>query len=89
MNVRAKFRCIEKNNRTSIGGYGAAKPADTSEVKLQAVAGPENAPWSKYTPSGELRMQITNPEALSAFEVGVEYFIDITPVLALQVEAPL
>lgn len=82
MSVRAKFRCTEKLNRRSAGSYGAPSPADTSEVKFAAVSGPENAPWSKYTPSGELRMSITNPEALAAFEVGVDYYLDITPVPA-------
>ena len=79
MNVRAKFRCIEKSSRSSTSGYGDAKPVDTEEVTLVAVQGDENKEWSKWTPSGSLKMQINNPAALEQFVVGKDYFIDITP----------
>ncbi len=79
--VRAKFRCTEKTIRTSTGGYGEPKPVDTEEVKFQAVSGEENKEWSKWTPSGELRIQITNPAALAQFEVGKDYFLDFTPAV--------
>jgi hypothetical protein len=36
---------------------------------------PENESWSKYTPSGEIRMFITNPQAIAFFEVGQECFV--------------
>jgi hypothetical protein len=81
--VRAKFRCTKKT--TSASCYGlvppteAAKVAESEEVTLQAVMGEENKPWSKYTPSGELRMTINNPEAFAQFGVGKDYFIDFTP----------
>lgn len=32
-----------------------------------------NKDWSKYTPSGEVKMTITNPEAVSQFELGGVY----------------
>lgn len=79
MAVRAKFRCTEKLKRTSAGSYGTPQPADTEEVHLAAVMGDENKEWSRWTPSGQLRMTITNPQALDQFEVGKDYYLDISP----------
>jgi hypothetical protein len=80
MSVRAKFRCTEKTSRSSASGYGEKpQPVDTEEVTLVAVMGDENKEWSKWTPSGSLKMQINNPAALAAFEVGKDYFLDFTP----------
>ena len=45
-------------------------------VKLQAVNGAKgtaNAQWSKYTPSGELSITITNPGAIEQFSIGEVY----------------
>jgi hypothetical protein len=53
------------------------------EVQLQPVfSGKDenaNKSWSKWTPSGQVQMQITNPEASGQFEVGKPYFVDFTP----------
>jgi hypothetical protein len=81
--VRAKFRCIEKADRST--QWGASKGVQSSGVKLAAVAGPENKEWAQFTPSGQLEMQIDNPAALDAFVVGTDYFIDFTPVETEQV----
>ncbi|QOF71493.1 hypothetical protein IG197_27775 [Aminobacter sp. SR38] len=50
------------------------------EVKLAAAFGsylkglPEgNGDWSKWTPSGELSLTITNPAAVAQFEIGEVY----------------
>ncbi len=32
-----------------------------------------NKSWTKWTPSGEVKLDITNPEALKEFEVGKFY----------------
>ncbi len=75
MNVRAKMTCHEKTNQ---------KDSKTAEprcvVALRPVYGdtPENKTWSKYTPSGEVKLYITNPAAADAFEVGEEYFVDFS-----------
>jgi hypothetical protein len=42
--------------------------------------GKVNESWSKYTPSGQLQMSITNPAAIDKFEKGKAYYIDFTPV---------
>jgi phospholipase/lecithinase/hemolysin len=59
--------------------------ADPSEQSAQICLSPvyddgsENKTWSKSTPSGEVRLLITNPDAIDAFEVGETYFVDFTP----------
>jgi hypothetical protein len=87
MTVQAKFRCTEKTSRTSTHSYsGEPGLHDSEEVKFNAVYGPGNEHWSKFTPSGELKMQITNPAALSQFEVGKDYLLTIEA--APKAEAP-
>lgn len=38
----------------------------------------ENKKFWDATPSGEIALNITKPEAAQAFEVGVEYYVDFT-----------
>ncbi len=66
MAVCAKFRCY------------AADP-NTQLVTLTAVMGEGNESWSKWTPSGQISMTISNPPALEQFEVGKDYIVDFTP----------
>lgn len=75
MNLRAKFKCVSVTPTSST--Y-----AGEVNVELQAVTAdnPENQSWSKATPSGNLKMFISNPDAVGALEKGKEYFIDISPV---------
>lgn len=72
MSVRAKFKVMDKVKSGDLGDV---------RVTLGAVSGSEgdNASWSKYTPSGELSMTITNPAAYKEFEVGKEFYLDFTP----------
>jgi hypothetical protein len=72
--VRAKFR-VTKVTTTC---YGAAQP-DSTIVSFSAVSDDANKTWSKWTPSGELQMQINNPAALEQFKIGEFYFLDFTP----------
>lgn len=71
MSVRAKFKCH------SILVHEAGRT-----VKFGAVVNDsdENKSWSKWTPSGDLTMSITNPDAYEQFEVGKCYFLDFSPV---------
>lgn len=70
MSVKAKFRVV------SITDHGN----DIKQVKFDAaVAGEENKDWSKWTPAGQIDMQITNPAAHSQFEVGKSYFLTFEP----------
>lgn len=53
---------------------------ETSEtVKMRPVSGdsPENKQWSKYTPSGELRLQIDNPQAQNQLTAGDIVYVGI------------
>ena len=38
--------------------------------------GKENKEWSKYTPSGNIQMTITNKNVLDFFQVDQEYFVN-------------
>lgn len=72
MTVCAKFHCtsIQKSpdHSSAVVTLGAVTTGNT-----------ENESWSKYTPSGQLQMVITNPDATDHFEQGKEYYIDIQP----------
>lgn len=75
MTVRAMFYVKEINHRAT----GDASSVNV-EVKMGAAFGtylnglPEgNGDWSKWTPSGDLSITITNPDAVEQFEVGEVY----------------
>lgn len=44
-----------------------------------STEGAGNGSWSKWTPSGDLSISITNPAAHGKFVDGEEYFLDFTP----------
>ncbi len=68
MNVRAKFKV------TSVEHFEGGQ----ASVKLTAVHGADNRTWSKWTPSGDLRLSITNPTATEQFKPGACLFIDFS-----------
>jgi hypothetical protein len=72
MSVIAKFSC------SHITDFGNSK-----EVNLQPVinGSEENKSFSLYTPSGSIKLNITNPDAFSQFEVGKEYLITFEEVV--------
>ncbi len=79
MPVRAKFYVSSINVAVQPGSD------PYSEVTLKPVYGSQggsddNATWSKWTPDGEIKMTLTNPDALDSFNLGESYFIDFTPV---------
>lgn len=54
----------------------------SEEIALQAVYGPEgspNAQWSKWTPSANLTMHVSNPAAFGKVLPGQFYFVDLIP----------
>lgn len=75
-NVRAMMRVVAINPipENEVPGGG-------TRVVLHPVADTEGKykDWSKYTPSGECRLDITNPSAAGAFESGKLYQVDFTP----------
>lgn len=69
--IRAKFKCSSVMRHEG----------DAETVTLNAANGKKdtaNAQWSKWTPSGNLMMQINNPEAQGKFKPGAFYFLDFT-----------
>ena len=68
--IRAKFKCA------AVTKYEGGSEG----VELHAVTtGPGNESWSKWTPSGTLKMSITNPDAQGMFQAGKSYYIDVSP----------
>lgn len=76
--VRAKFRVTSLTHTSSNYGGDAGKH-EQDEVKLSPVMDEANKSWTKWTPGGEIRMSINNPDALNQFKVGECYFVDFTP----------
>ena len=87
MTVRAKMKCTEIATREANRYDHETKqliPGTNEVVKLSAVQGDENKPWSQYTPQASVEMYITNPEAVKQFTVGGTYYVDFSPAI----EAP-
>lgn len=72
MNVRAKFECVQ------VSKYPGLETVKFTAVTSEGAG--ENASWSKYTPSGELEMGITNEHVHGAFIPGKCYYLDLSPV---------
>lgn len=74
MTVKAKFRCIRKDQ---------LDVSDGVHFNLEFAAvyddGKANKDWSKYTPSGSIKMTVTNPAAADGFNVGESYILDFNP----------
>jgi hypothetical protein len=70
--VRCKFKCTQKTETT--GGF---------QVTLEPVTcgSQENEQFFKWTPWGKMEFGTINEEAAKQFEVGKEYFIDLSPAL--------
>ena len=86
MAVRAKMRCTGRREWTMQKfkpGMDERELVEHVEVTLQPVyaEGPDdksNADWSKWTPSGEVKLTITNKDAFDQFKIGRAYFVDFS-----------
>lgn len=69
MTVRAKFKCVT-----------VLKTESGETIELTAVTKHRegNETWAKYTPSGDIKMSVTNPSCFGFYVPGKEYFLDIT-----------
>ena len=85
--TRAKFVC---NSITETLGSKLSADGKTYEVcKMKTVkAAPvygngdpehENTKFWAASPGGTFELNVVNPEAVKAFEVGKQFYIDITP----------
>lgn len=75
MTVRAKF-VVESIERIAHGSL------ETHTIKMRAVTGgtPENESFWRWTPSGQIILQCTNPEASEQLTLGGEFYVDFTKV---------
>lgn len=71
MSVVAKFKCTRISHNESYVEV-VLVPVYSSDPTS------ENYSWSKYTPSGEIKMNITNPAASKQFELSKSYIINFT-----------
>jgi len=67
--VKAKFICESKEQFINGGRVKLVPVTSGSE---------ENKNFWKYTPDGRLEMWVDNDAAFKQFEVGKEYYLDIT-----------
>ncbi len=92
MNVRAKFYVtkIEQtigyapSDETDSQGRPVYKQKPIDTVVMSPVMGEENKRFWTSSPSGELRLGMTNPEVSGLFELGKHYYIDFTPAPATE-----
>lgn len=77
MTVQAKLRCTW-NEATQ----WSTEESPCHTVRLAPVYGDseENKQWSKYTPSGQVELNITNPAAFDRFEANAEYLVTFEKV---------
>lgn len=80
MTVRAKFY-VTAIDHAPVPGDSVCALIRMSPVfgSYDDGDGEANASWSEHTPSGELSMVITNPDAIDKFSVGEAYYLDFTP----------
>lgn len=62
--IIAKFQC------ESVTHYSGSE-----SVHLRAATGKGNEMWSRWTPSGEITMSISNDDARGAFKAGYSYLL--------------
>lgn len=48
----------------------------TAHLSVVVGDAPENKSFSMYTPSGEIRLHITNPNTIGFFQAGKEYLVE-------------
>lgn len=77
MTVRAKFQCTFETHKK----WGAEDSQATRSYEFMALYDPETPEdqrYAKATPTGNLTIQVDNPNV--TFEPGKQYYLDITPV---------
>jgi hypothetical protein len=82
--VRAKFKCakIERTLTMRKGADGVYRDAEQWTVVMNAVysndPASENAKFWDASPGGTFSMNCVNPAAVAEFELGKEYYFDIS-----------
>lgn len=72
--VRGKFTVVAVTDRSATSTY--------KEIELQAQYSntPEDNSYATSTPSGSIKMTITNPGAAEKLPIGAVFYVDFTPV---------
>ena len=73
MSVTAKLTCTKIEDHETQGPDEVCK---TVHFAALYGDGTGNESWSKWTPQGEAKLMITNPDALVQFEEGAEYLVE-------------
>ena len=71
--VRAKFFCSKNEKYDGVDGK-----IHNVELKSVYEGSAENKEFWKWTPNGQLNLGTINPSAAEYFEVGKEYYLDLT-----------
>ena len=75
MQVQAMMRVTGRAERN----WSVGEKVDAVEVTLQPVYSADHASpnysWSQATPSGEVKLTITNPAAYEQFKIGGSYLV--------------
>lgn len=74
--LRCKMRVQEVTR--SMDGEGKVEQERVRLTAVYAKEGP-NADWSKWTPSADFTICISNPDALGKLSRGHEFYVDFTP----------
>lgn len=83
MSVRAKFRC-DNIEPAQVGD----NPPATIRLSPVTSGSPENESFYKFTPGGSLVLGTINAEAVKQFEVGKDYYVDISPAPCTPAASP-
>jgi hypothetical protein len=76
--IRAKFRLAEVRSSQYQKEYEPVKTLIFETQYDQTI--PEDVRFTIATPTGRMEMRVDNPNALSYFEVGKYYYLDMTKI---------
>lgn len=84
--MRAKFRVtqVEVVNET----YQNVTMHAVSEAPFDQDGVSEDNSFARWTPSGELRMAIQNPDLMGVLQEGQKYYLDFTPAVTEPAKEP-
>jgi hypothetical protein len=84
----AEYAAIESQEWTEIYGenrgllYKNVFVANAQNIRLAAQYDPtipEDQRFMEATPTGELKFYVSNPAVIGGFEIGTNYYVDLTP----------
>lgn len=81
MNMRAKMRV------TSVEQFGASERVNMTAVSKSSYTddgSDEDNTYAKFSPAGTLSLTIANPALIGAYHANDVFYVDFTPVPAVQ-----